>query len=291
MIHSRPTLLALFFTLSLGLSSYGQQEGEAADDAQHDLAEEASERVFAFEQTLMPIVLAERPLTAEQRATINDFFSKLDSIPMKIEALGMLDSRFVYVVPHDMRIPLIEPLLDDPAPVVQAAALDALQYNSQNPVVFSERVIALAGSPAPEVRVAAARVMAHSGSSLYAAPLNKMITDPDATVRRAAIQAWRRWLVTNRLIVLLPMTSDPDPGVAAAAFSSLYFSLPQPTNHLIGEQPDTAFFPWRYCEHIHMHYRSLGPEAQARFVQALGMADVPDAFRAPVLGQDTDDDQ
>ncbi|MDP3775456.1 MAG: Npt1/Npt2 family nucleotide transporter, partial [Gemmatimonadales bacterium] len=91
---------------------------------------------------------------------------------------------------EDESVDALVPLLADPAPDVRVASLAGLLKHGglEGGIVGGAELGRLLASPDRDDRVAAARALRHLGPSAYR-PLRRLLTDPDATVRRAALKS------------------------------------------------------------------------------------------------------
>jgi hypothetical protein len=275
-------LAALTIGLALSVSAFAQEAGQDVD-----AKAQASNRVQKFKLTLQATTHdKQEQIKDEQRTAIRKFFADLDSPEMKVEALGILHPWFGRVlVPSDMIVPLVEPLLDDADARVQAEALHALARQIDiGKLLLPKKLLELAGSEHPQVRRGATQAMAMSGHSMFATTLNGLMSDPNADVRQRAIKAWNLWCELNRLLVILPMTSDVDVKTASIAFESLYYNLPEAKPGSKKNCPISWYSAEDHIGRIKDHFRELGPEAQPRFDAGLEKAKIPVTFRQAVRG-------
>ncbi|MFN8465017.1 MAG: Npt1/Npt2 family nucleotide transporter [Caldilineaceae bacterium] len=99
---------------------------------------------------------------------------------------------------------IIAPALDDPEPPVrEGAAVGLMRHTGIGGVLaVGQRILLWAGSPQPEERASAARVLGAVGDAHFYQPLIPMLSDPDVRVQRAAIEAAGH-LRSPRLLALL----------------------------------------------------------------------------------------
>ena len=95
-----------------------------------DKGEKAKEAVSGFEKMLL-LKPAESgaKLDKETETLVRDFFGGLNDRESKIEAIGILDSRYVYPIPKELAAELLGKLLKDPDLVVRSRAAHAIGYN------------------------------------------------------------------------------------------------------------------------------------------------------------------
>ncbi len=91
---------------------------------------------------------------------------------------------------EDESIDALAPMLTDPAPDVRVAALAGLLKHGglEGGIVGGAELGRLLGSPDQDDRIAAARALRHLGPSAYR-PLRRLLADPEAAVRRAALKS------------------------------------------------------------------------------------------------------
>ncbi|WP_405656570.1 fumarate reductase/succinate dehydrogenase flavoprotein subunit [Streptomyces sp. RK9] len=98
----------------------------------------------------------------------------------------------------------LAPLLDDPDPLVRAAALTALR-DTGCPPPYADRAVAALDDPAWQVRAGAATALRAASPELAVPALAKASSDPDADVRKATV------------LSLLAHRAEPDARTALAA--------------------------------------------------------------------------
>jgi len=93
-------------------------------------------------------------------------------------------------ISEDDAVDALVPLLADPAPDVRVASLAGLLKHCglEGGIVGGAELGRLLASPDRDDRVAAARAIRHLGPSAYR-PLRRLLADPDAVVRRAALKS------------------------------------------------------------------------------------------------------
>ncbi|MEU9143689.1 fumarate reductase/succinate dehydrogenase flavoprotein subunit [Streptomyces sp. NPDC048349] len=111
----------------------------------------------------------------------------------------------------------LDPLLDDPDPLVRAAALGALAATGCPPA-YAARAAAALADPAWQVRAGAATALRSALSAEAVPALAKTLADPNADVRKAAVLS----LLSHRAVpeartALAAATTDPDADIRAYA--------------------------------------------------------------------------
>jgi HEAT repeat protein/ATP/ADP translocase len=110
----------------------------------------------------------------------------------------------------DEAVDELAPLLADPAPDVRVAALAGLLRDGgvEGGIVGGAELGRLLTSGRVEDRVAATRALRHLGTSAYR-PVRRLLADPDATVRRAALKAALGVADARLVPALVQLLEDP----------------------------------------------------------------------------------
>lgn len=110
----------------------------------------------------------------------------------------------------------LAPLLDDPDPLVRAAALTALR-DTGCPPPYAERAVAALDAPAWQVRAGAATALRAAPPDPAVPALAKASSDPDADVRKAAVLSLLAHRTAPDTRTALAATADPDADVRVYA--------------------------------------------------------------------------
>jgi len=162
------------------------------------------EKIWKFEQSI-------RPLPAETRSVkVRDFFAALEDTESRIEAIGMMDSRYVYVVPKDVRSELLGKLLMDRDLRVRTRAANAIAYNGLGST-HAEGLRTLLREPAADAKGAALMAMGRAHDLRFLPEIRPYLSDPSATLRlMAGVSLWRLQPSAPELEAML---NDPEPSV------------------------------------------------------------------------------
>ncbi|MEU6820088.1 fumarate reductase/succinate dehydrogenase flavoprotein subunit [Streptomyces atriruber] len=111
----------------------------------------------------------------------------------------------------------LAPFLDDPDPLVRAAALTSLAVTGC-PVPYADRAVAALGDPAWQVRAGAAAALRTAPPDPAVPALAKASTDPEADVRKAAVLSLLDHATAPEArAALATATKDPDADIRAYA--------------------------------------------------------------------------
>jgi HEAT repeat protein len=118
-------------------------------------------------------------------------------------------------------IDTVRPYIDDPAPEICRSALVGLLHDGGIAGILAggQRLLHLAGSPAPGDRVLAATIVGELGLVELFQPLRRLFADPDPAVRRAVVLAAGQ--IGNARLVPYQIAALADMQTAAAARQSL----------------------------------------------------------------------
>jgi HEAT repeat protein len=165
------------------------------------------EVVWDFERSLEPLPEPERARKVRQ------FFAGLKDSASRIEAIGMMDDRYVYVVPKSVQDEILGALLEDPDVRVRARAAAAVAYNGLGSQ-HAEALLALLKTETPEVKASALYAMARSRDERFVAPIREHLSHPNPQVRiNAAFGLWTLQPDAKELELLL---ADPEPAVRSS---------------------------------------------------------------------------
>jgi len=200
--------------LMLAVVTLSAESGEAEQPvAPRDAARD---RTSAFAATV-------QDLPADERAQrIVAWFAAQDTSLGKIAAIGMINDRYVTVVPPAIVTDLVAPLLSDPDVDVRTCAAQALPPEACE--AHGDKLERLLTEPAFEAKEAALHAMGRSGAPRFAIVIAARMRDADPRVRIAAAWGWR-WYVDNASRALVPLLRDSDPEVRRAAAQDLGPSL------------------------------------------------------------------
>jgi len=213
---------------------------------------------------------------------------------------------------RDDAVDLVTPLLADPAADVRVAALVGLLRDGgvEGGLVGGAELARLLGGPRDD-RIAAARALRHLGRSAYH-PLHRLLDDPDAAVRRAALKA-ASGVADPRLVpVLLRLMDDPaarraagnaliavGPAVVAPLADALArglpprpvrLEIPRLLRHIAVPESYAALRPLTEADDSHVRLRAyaalsalrrrLGRAAEPLpFIQGLVRAEIAETYR------------
>ncbi|WP_329136256.1 HEAT repeat domain-containing protein [Streptomyces sp. NBC_01476] len=130
----------------------------------------------------------------------------------------------VAALPADVPATRLVALLADRARMVRAQARWQLYQRGEPPAEVYRRQLRRAGRPPAPARLLAglAAGLGECGDAADAPQLARLLTDPHAIVRRAAVRAVGRLAKPDELVGLLgPLATDPDQGVAREVFEAL----------------------------------------------------------------------
>jgi HEAT repeat protein len=162
------------------------------------------QRIWAFERSLFPLPVTVR----EQRS--REFFASLTDAESRIEAIGMMDSRYVYVIPEGVRSELLRDLLKSPDLKVRIRAARAVGYNGLGGE-HVEALLALLKQPDPEAKGAAFYAMGASKSPRFTPIVREYLTDPSPAIRITAARSLHN--LQPRAAEIESLLRDPDPMV------------------------------------------------------------------------------
>jgi HEAT repeat protein len=177
-------VLTLFTALMLALAS-------RADENQD--AEKAHRAVSEFERTLATSPRSQDYKTNKDRdAKIREFFNQLKDSTTKIEAIGMMDSRYVYYISKDLIAELLGKLIKDDDIKVRARAAHAIGYNGLGDR-FADDIINLLKEKDPSVKRSVIYAMGRAQGDRFLPYLKELLADADRAIRfDAAFQlSWR----------------------------------------------------------------------------------------------------
>ena len=203
--------------------------GPAALDAQGQTGEamsQARQRVAEFEKPLLQQLLAvkgdDNLRDSEKfRTAIVEFFSGLDDSAMRVAAMELLDSRYVYIVSGEIATELLGPLIRDTDPAVRVRAARAIGSNTCGKQYARELIAMLDGDPPTDALVSVTYAMGRSKHQPFVSHLVKLLDHADAEVCSAASFELTRLAPKQALEHNLRLLKDGQPRVRRAAIQNL----------------------------------------------------------------------
>jgi HEAT repeat protein len=190
----RPFAILVALACSLPALSASGQESQAA-----------RQRVWEFETSLHAAPRAER---AEK---VRQFFASLKDSNMRIAAVDMMDSRYVYVVPRSVMSEVLRELFKDPDLRVRSRAARAVGYNGLGKD-HAEALLALLKDGDDQTNGNVFYAMARSGDVRFKVPLREFLKDPVPGMRASA--GWALWTLDPSTVKDVEfLLSDPEPTV------------------------------------------------------------------------------
>ena len=157
----------------------------AATLAADEKRERAQEAVSAFERKLPPRQAAsDSKLDKDTEALVRKFFGGLKDRESKIEAIGVLDSRYIYPIPRELASELLGKLINDPDVTVRSRAAHAVGYNGVGHR-FADELLELLKESDPAIQRDALYGMRGATEKFFPA-MEQMLTATDRHVRTAA---------------------------------------------------------------------------------------------------------
>lgn len=176
-------------------------------------AERALQTVFQFEQSLGKLTDPQERLAAARK-----FVAGLKDPTLKMEAIGMMDSRYVYTLPKELYDELLAPLLKDPDLRVRVRAARAVAYNGLGKH-HKSALMKLLEEKSLDARKEALRALGRSNDKELLAIVAKYLHAPDASLRGQAV-----FLLGGSTSAydkeLAKLLNDPDPQVRYNVVSS-----------------------------------------------------------------------
>ncbi|MGJ8655826.1 MAG: HEAT repeat domain-containing protein [Akkermansiaceae bacterium] len=152
---------------------------------------------------------------------IREFFAGLKSGEMRMEAISMLDSRYVYIANRELAAELLGPLIRDADESVRARAAKAIGYN-RCAVKYSKELIALLdGEPDQETLINVAYAMGSSEHQAFVPHLETMLSHANSRVRAGAANALAYLAPDRAFNHQLRLLEDKDPWVRKAAVRNI----------------------------------------------------------------------
>jgi HEAT repeat protein len=177
-------MLAALAAFGLGL--------EIRADEKTDV-EKARKTVWEFERTLLPNARGQDYKVSKDRdEKTREFFAGLKDSTTKIEAIGMMDSRYVYTISKELTAELLGKFIKDPDIKVRARAAHAIGYNVLGNR-FADDLIKLFKEKDPSVKRSVIYAMGRAQGDQFIPYLKELLADADRAVRfDAAFQlSWR----------------------------------------------------------------------------------------------------
>ncbi len=179
----------------------------SAEPADEALPLSPRETVWKFERSLAPLGELER---ARQ---VREFFAATKDPAVRIEAVGMLDSRYVYVVPKSVHAEILGQLLRDPEVKVRSRAARAVGYRGLG-AEYRDALRDLLRREDPEIKHNALYAMGRSRDLRFAGPIREHLSHPQPRVRIDA--AFSLFTLQRDAKELEALLADPEPAVRGA---------------------------------------------------------------------------
>ena len=185
---------------------FGVMNANAADTGAESEANAAS---AAFEKQLNSVADENERVRLAQA-----YFAGLKTSAEKIAALGLLDSRYVYVIPKQAYAEILTRLSGDAELAVRVRAARAMGYNGLSSK-FQKELLALLNERDVEIQKTALFAMG-SGGDEFLVPIKTHLRSADAEIRSEAALAYAHWLASEQRSYLELLKSD-DPNVRGQA--------------------------------------------------------------------------
>lgn len=215
-------ILPLVVFLAAG---FGAGFAAAQTEPSREAMKAARQKVWAFEMPLVQRILQEDAVNPRQapdvQQAVRAFFAKLNGSAEKIAAIGMLDSRYVYVAPKELAADLLGPLLRDPDPGVHIRAARAVGYHHCGAMYVDELNALLADDPPAETLTVLAYALGRSGHQPFVATLQEWLRHREPQVRAAASSALTSLAPESALDPNLRLLKDESVQVRKAAVQNL----------------------------------------------------------------------
>ena len=140
---------------------------------------------------------------------------------MKIAAMDMLDSRYVYSVNRNTAVELLGPLIRDTDPAVRERAAHAVGYNGCGKNYAKELIAMLKGDSSPEGVTAVAYAMGRSRHRPFLPYLVKLLRHTNPVVRSKVAFELTRLSSKEAYEHNLRLLSDDEPVVRVSAVQNL----------------------------------------------------------------------
>ena len=190
----------------------------------------AEVRVQAFESEMMKQLIAGEGIDDKVRDSkvfqdkVRAFFTGLDTSELRLEAIGLLDGRYVYIVSPDFADELLGSFIRDEDVDVRVRAADAIAYHGCGVLYAKELVGLLDGEPSEKALINVARAMGFSGKGgkeLFVPHLKKMLMSEYAEARAAASEALTELDPMTAYEFNVELLGDEDAVVRKAAIRNL----------------------------------------------------------------------
>ncbi len=195
----------------------------APSPAADEKREKARAAVSAFEQKLVPKP-AERDskLDRETEALVRAFFGGLKDRESKIEAIGVLDSRYIYPIPKELVEELLGKLIGDSDSAVRSRAAHAIGYNVLGHR-FADELLELLKEDDPAIQGDVLYGM-RGATEKFRPAMAKMLSAKDRQVRMAAAFHLSEFPPEKTAPAFRKMLGDKDDEMRAVGLS--YLRLP-----------------------------------------------------------------
>lgn len=157
----------------------------------------------------------------EFRNGFRDFFAGLDNSEIRLEAMGLLEDRFVDIVSSDFAGELLGPLIRDVDPAVRIRAANAIGYHGGGALYSKELITMTEGEASIEALVNVAFAMGRSGHQPFVPHLEKMLKHPNGEVRSKALIAITELAPLIAFNHNLRLLDDEEPSVRSTAIENI----------------------------------------------------------------------
>jgi len=155
------------------------------------------------------------------RNTVRGFFAGLENSEIRLEAIDMLDGRYVYIVSRDFASELLGPLIRDDDPAVRIRAARAIGYNGCGARYAEELITMTEGETSVEALVNVAYAMGSSEHQPFVSYLEKMLGHANGEVRSKASDAITQLAPMTAFNHNLRLLDDAEPSVRSAAIRNI----------------------------------------------------------------------
>jgi HEAT repeat protein len=179
----------------------------------------AQQAVWEFERKLSLPREPDSARSKENERLIREFFSGLKDREMKIAAIGMMDSRYVYHIPKDLTAELLGKLIKDPDVKVRSRAAHAVGYNVLGHK-HADDLLKLLKEHDPEIKKNVIYAM-RGKNKQFLTPLKELLHDKDQSVRLAAAFALDEFPRQETAAAFRKLLDDKDDVIRATAVGHL----------------------------------------------------------------------
>lgn len=217
-------------TLALGIIGFAvlgpaQAEKPSAAPVKPATPEEARLRVREFEEQMHKrhqgvMVKGNIRDSKEIQDEVRAFFASLSDSETRREAIGMLHSRYVYLVNRDLAVELLGPLIRDKDELVRAHAARAIAHCNCAARYEKELISMLESNPRPDSEVF--YTVGQSRDLAFVAPLTKLLEHQNVEVRLNALRALTYLSPQTAWEHIEPFLNDPQAKVRRDATGDLF---------------------------------------------------------------------